>query len=415
MAPPNSGPDVSAQSPPSSAGPESAIRRLLNHSLVFRGFLIAAVAATIGALVPGGIAYRNSVFYRSSFLQKIKEVPDDKKSPWIMQVIAFEDQKDARHEGRDNLEAAVLGGNKDRAADLAQIDAEIHSEPEVLGAFYGSLFGPLWFWTFLVMGSLLFIFPPASIPWSKTGDELTKWRTILERLRRKRCGWIFFTGVGICVFYKWPTLCRAWAEPQNTDYPPHPLFYYSPSACIPSFCWEMILELAYSVMLAVLLNWFLHYKRAVQRMDLFSCDDPNRDYVKALTDPAIALTLVAMFEEWLVVSALFASSYLFDAIFYWHQVTSPTGSAYIVSALLEHAVWGVSWLILSLPFLTALKGWNALRARALAQVSNRPRSLDEGAKRLLDEARPLNDWLVGIAKGGAVVTFVLSLLHAVGQ
>ena len=165
-------------------------------------------------------------------------MPDEKKSPWIMQVIAFEDQRDARHEGRDNLEAAVLGGSKDGAADLAQIDAEIHSEPEVLGAFYGSLFGPLWFWTFLVMGSLLFIFPPASIPWSKTGDELTKWRTRLkepvewkgwlERIRRKRFCCDIFTGVGICVFYKWPTFCRAWAEPQNTDYPPHPLLFIRP-------------------------------------------------------------------------------------------------------------------------------------------------------------------------------------------
>lgn len=271
--------------------------------------------------------------------------------------------------------------------------------------FWRSILIPLWFWTFLALGALLFLLSPGNNCWQEAVVSIVS----IPKIRWYQ---VILCASAIFCFYEWPTVMRSVYGPRDTSVPPAPLYFNSRFIAPCSSWYEYGLEGIYSVLLsALMLKWIRYQKACANHWRALAKD--GGEGLSLLLEPARGRFLTQLFEEWIVCSILFASSYMFDTFYYWHEISSESGPLYVLQGLLEHVVWGVSWIIISLPFLGALKSWGQARSQAIASLHRTGGGITDEQQRLIDQSLPLNGWLVFAANAGAVALFFLSLLHAV--
>lgn len=408
---------------------------------------VAFIAAVFGVFIPDRLARVDGVFTRQQFVdtleRRLKDTPQP--SPRLRQIVAYEQGVDNLRAQRFELERSVKGANGRQLAETltlqAAVDKAIEGRPDLVVPFYGSILVALWCWTFFAMGCLIWICPPGAMPWStgnghspgatsepelapvdKPEDKAVDnppvvgkpalWRALWTGLRTPLE--VIFVGAIIFLFYEWPTLWRTGAAPFDDAYPPHEIYFNTSVAGFYSNAYDMFENVAYSLMLAfVLLKWIRYAVKIGHEFKVGGADVATCDYVAMALDSHLAHRTVVLFEEWLVVSLLFASSYMFDTIFYWHQLETKAGSVYEIQALLEHVVWGVSWLVISAPILRIWRYWHRTRLNAAEWLYRNTGGLTDQLKSLFELSRPLNSWVLLIVNVGAFATFVVSLLHAV--
>jgi hypothetical protein len=352
---------------------------------VWRIFWIALFAAVIGVAIPGEIAWKNGTFYQNTFRENIVS-KEQLKFPGQRtdQIKAFFDKQDADNKGP--LCHRFVKSSKQAEQRLVAFD----DGPLV----------PLWFWTFFVMGLLIYVYYPGAV----SGFS---WAMDSKPTPRE----VILLGVGIELFYEGISYWHTYFGIHDSTYPPHTVYYYNLVISLGAWVWEQVLNLTYSFLLAWFLLRWVGYVRAVRANYNFTPTDEKK-FIDRLVDPELAQHLSGLYKEWLVISTLFASSYAFDTLFYWREVASDSSSVNVLQAVLEHTVWAAGWIVISLPVLHLWQHFRLVKSGALKELMKNDQ-LDEGSARLLDRVEPLNGWLVLVANIGAVLTFLLSLLHAV--
>jgi heme/copper-type cytochrome/quinol oxidase subunit 2 len=136
----------------------------------------------------------------------------------------------------------------------------------------------------------------------------------------------------------------------------------------------------YCILMNVIWRQWIQYDRE-EKAQIEGAQPADGKNFDALMNPERSAKILALFVHWIVASVLLGISFIFDAFFYYGANADEGDQRYKISALLELTVWGVSWLIISLPLIRAWNHWNKLRARALdganlpsAIVTNRRRS-----------------------------------------
>ncbi|MGA3067023.1 MAG: hypothetical protein ABSF29_09270 [Tepidisphaeraceae bacterium] len=385
---------------------------------------IAVFAFFVGVAIPAAAALWHGVFYEECFVKRIGDnIPKSPRSAdWLSRIIAFQHETSALKSAlRDlgisirNADAELAKANcsesvvattqpSERLDSLVALQSKIaqalQDRPLVVVPFYGSLYTPLWFWTFLTIGVMLRVFYPGAIESILPRGE----NIAYERWSWKTTWWV---GAGIFLFFEWPSWYR-YAFPPRGEVIPSALFYTNFYADKLSCFIENALDLLYSVLLAAIWGQWLSFYAKLKTWPL---SDAGDDFARTI-DPIFARRLSAAFLHWVIMSTLLASSYVFDTVFYWRIVTASGGANSILQAVLEHTVWAVSWIILSLPLIYLYWSWTDMRAKALSGLNKKGEPTD-GQRWLLEQSKPLSVWVVVVANAGAVIAFLFSLYNAV--
>jgi hypothetical protein len=176
------------------------------------------------------------------------------------------------------------------------------------------------------------------------------------------------------------------------------------------FSVQEFLALLNTVLLVILWQlWMFHLQeRRTER--IFNGETPLQ---RAFDYRGIAC-LGRTFVHWQICSLVLAAAFFPYTHFFWGYIFRAGDSRYIVHALIVHAVWLVSWILLSLPLVVTWLQWREVRARcleALVSESSLGRTqIDETVSKLLSDD-PVPGWNVVGSVGAGIALFVGPVVH----
>lgn len=83
---------------------------------------------------------------------------------------------------------------------------------------------------------------------------------------------------------------------------------------------------------------------------------------------------------------------------------------YILPAVAIHALWGLSWAIISMPMAVTWKKWHKLRFAEVARAYQAVDDKSEARLALLEQLLPISPWNAALSGIAAVGSFLIPLL-----
>jgi hypothetical protein len=160
----------------------------------------------------------------------------------------------------------------------------------------------------------------------------------------------------------------------------------------------------------VAMVWELCFRRSDEAVREILPWDSVGDSLRVLDDGATAIS--RRFAEWQITSLLLLSSFLPWTFFYYSNAIRSDDSRYILSALVMHIYWLVSWILATLPLVLSFRKWSNLRSRALAMRAGQSQDSKEIDRSIafLKELNPLSSAQILWASVASVVSFFLPLI-----
>jgi hypothetical protein len=125
-------------------------------------------------------------------------------------------------------------------------------------------------------------------------------------------------------------------------------------------------------------------------------------------DDEFATAYADLFIYWQVCSLLLAGAFVPYTIFFWNEVIDFGDKRYILHAIIMHGLWGVSWILISLPVL-----WTQYVCSvepALQPSPTVPLPSAEPAEASRDYSLRFGNWNVIASIIGSIFTFIFPLL-----
>ncbi len=125
--------------------------------------------------------------------------------------------------------------------------------------------------------------------------------------------------------------------------------------------------------------------------------------------------LSEIFVRWQLCSLVLALAFLLYTNVFWQYVVQYKDQRYVVSAIIIHAMWGLTWAIVSLPMLKAWYSWYLTRIEAISRITWDPSASSAGSDTALkgiQEINPIPIWSIAGSTITAIVTFLLPLVNA---
>jgi hypothetical protein len=174
-----------------------------------------------------------------------------------------------------------------------------------------------------------------------------------------------------------------------------------------SFITQELVIFGFSVLLAgCWYRWAVDGKRMYDRATQFEHD-------ASVFDLQLAELLSETYIRWAWQSLILLLGFFFFTSFYWDVVHGYGDQRYFASAVLAHLLWGVSWVLLSVPLFWTWRVWNRMSRRAISELAQ---ATEDGTERsaevklnLLAKFEPIGDLRTSIGWVGAVVSFVTPL------
>jgi hypothetical protein len=233
-------------------------------------------------------------------------------------------------------------------------------------------------------------------------------RPSVPRPSRRDFATIVALGAGIYVFYDWPLWLRNfWLSNQaRTIYA-----FSNYDVDRASFIAQELTIIGFSLLLATLWWQWSHAASPTIRRGI-----GTRPALARACDVRLSADVGRAFVRWQVNSVVLAAGFLFATNFYWTIVKVYGDPRYLLSALLIHFLWGVTWMLISLPVLTLWNHWHAIRGAAMAELLASDRGADdEWRASVLAEMRPLGTANLSLSAVSAFGSFLLPLVRlAVG-
>jgi hypothetical protein len=233
-------------------------------------------------------------------------------------------------------------------------------------------------------------------------------------------------GAIIYVFYEWPLWVRNFILGNHGR-----MVYAYPNYDIDpaSFWCQELTVLGFAVLIAALWLQWSEQATSISREVKQEEDGPTYGVFAAQA----AARLVEHYSKWTYSSVILALGFLFFTNFFWSLVAKYHDQRYLLSAVLAHSLWGVSWVAMSLPTWQLWLDWGRRRSIEMERVlKNReqqgespsavpseqdsspkglhPANADELSK-MIGEADPIKALNFGIANLTAAVSFVLPLIQ----
>lgn len=354
--------------------------------------VIPALSMLLTLIVPAMIAQSGSVFYRGDLIKRLS-LPTQKT------INEYESAR-ARVDGQIAKLDVIL--ETPEALSPASIDSYILlrsnlserrgalAPPVSPIAFYLNPQMLLWPAIYTCLGWLITVFRPTR-----------NWSVI----RRRKLTWVALTLLAYIV-YEWPLWARNFLL--STD---GRTVYAYPNADIhfASFVTQELVILGFcSLLVALWLHWGEAFKRTSAEVRRSSADSFGYVVSSKTLDG-----LSKAFLSWQLSSVILAVGFLFFTNFFWELVAKYHDVRYLLSAVMAHLLWAVSWCMLSLPLLARWRAWVHAKNLALTRTSDQEFARLDGAsrERLLEKMRPLSGFGVSVSGIAAITSFVLPLIQ----
>jgi len=354
---------------------------------------VPGLAILMTLLVPASIAHSGSVFFRDDLVHKL---PTEVQAKLV-----------AHEADRDRI-----------SAQIARIDSVLVSPSELEP---DSIAGHLALRAFLVdrlagmappVSPIAFYLNPQMLLWpaiySCLGWLLTVFRPVADwsPLRSRRSWWVALTFATYLV-YEWPLWARnfllgnagrtVFAYP-NADI--HIASFIIQEAVIMGFC---------ALLSAFWLYWCEAFNQTLRDVRRSSVDS-----YKYVVSSKTLDALSSAFLIWQLSSVILAAGFLFFTNFFWELVAKYHDARYLISAVMAHLLWAISWCTLSLPLFVRWRAWVHAKNMALAHSAEQDRfaKLDSSSRSaLLHRMQPLSGFGVSVSAITAIASFVLPILQ----
>jgi hypothetical protein len=343
--------------------------------------------------LPALLAARGSVLFEASMRQTLK--------PHVVsQMAAFDSlQKTRSNEIREideRIRASIAKGADARhALELLQLKEKLRKDamearpPFTITPFYMSPQMMLWPAMYCCLTWIVLVFSPS--------DTLAFKRLAADRRT-------YLLGAAIYGFIWWPHWLRVfvWPDAGRTTY-----FYANPEVDPYSFVLQELIILGGCTLVAMIWRQWLGYLGETQR------EDPRgrtlEEYLTELTRSSFA----DVFFRWVCCSVLLGLAFFGFTGFFWNIVSKLHDQRYLLSAVLVHVLWGMTWIVISLPFLSEWRYWTRSRIyayRALAGLEDSHEAVRKAS--LIQEIQPVKTSSLTLANVIALGSFVLPIIHA---
>jgi hypothetical protein len=120
-----------------------------------------------------------------------------------------------------------------------------------------------------------------------------------------------------------------------------------------------------------------------------------------------------LFLQWQVCSIVLAGAFLPYTFFFWSYVIELRDNRYLAHALIMHGLWGVSWLLISLPLAWTWYEWNTRYKLRASIAATRPDFDKTQEHSTLELGSLLGSWNVMGSLAGVVLAFGYPILKEV--
>lgn len=346
--------------------------------------LVVVLSIVIVTLLPGAIAYQQSVFFSEDMASRLPPLARAKNEE-------HEKQK-ARQEAWLSRIDAALDTTSERSEEFSQL---LRNRAAVVGVLSSSV-PPVQAYAFTVTRSSQFFLPVffISIGWLAFVFR-PRLSTALTRRDYARS---FAVGAGIYAIWQAPHWVRNFVlgEHLRTVYA-----YTNVDISPPSFVYQELELFILSWMLAFV--WVQWAAFAQERVVDLEAEARVRD--SDPLDPDYVIRVAETFSQWQTCSVVLAMFFGAVFLFYWGNIERLKDGRYMLSALVIHVVGLVTWAIVSRPLLVTWQHWSKAKARAIWELAGRGAKDDSKVVELrlsaLESTHPVSLW--GAAASGALV------------
>jgi hypothetical protein len=117
-----------------------------------------------------------------------------------------------------------------------------------------------------------------------------------------------------------------------------------------------------------------------------------------------------LFLHWQLTSVVLAFGFVYFTGVYWDLVVGKNDQRYVFPAIAIHCIWGLSWIILSLPVVTSWYAWHSGKQALLVRLYEAPDEHSELKLKILQEVTPVGFWNAVASGIAAVASFLLPVL-----
>ncbi len=318
--------------------------------------LVCFAGVILGVLIPGYLYDRYGTFYKDDVSKRLLDSPkiDPKaRGIWsryqetrdgLQKAVAVIDTEIAS-QGRalplsdtavnDKAIKDIVLLVEQRAKLKSAMDKVTASAPFHMSGFYLEPLMVMWPAFYIGLGWLIFILAPHY----PRPTDIRRWIGLL---------------VGTWVFYRWPTWMRNLPYLHLREIERHVYANGNWDVSRGSFFVQEGQGVVASILLvAVWAIWadFIPVWQAQVRECLWR--DGSTERLAEFTE-----SFVRLFVHWQVSSVVLAAAFIPYTFFFWNYVIEFGDKRYLAHALIMHGIWGVTWLLISLPLAWTWYQWN---------------------------------------------------------
>lgn len=118
------------------------------------------------------------------------------------------------------------------------------------------------------------------------------------------------------------------------------------------------------------------------------------------------------FRDWQIRSIILGIGYLSLLYIYYDFIVLHNDKRYIISAIAAQCLWGLTWMIISMPLLRSLRFWGFIRTHTTLSVSMYEKNFSQlkNVISFFNELQPVSDLKIFVAAFVALVAFVAPII-----
>lgn len=365
--------------------------------IVVRAFAVAWAAIWFTLIFPALVAAAGNVFYASSMSARLHAAEQAR-------VGQFNRVQAARRKTVERLDGVIndeltKAQQEPRTLMLFQVRDQVAKDlasatpPIAVIPFYLSQQMLLWPAIYTCLCWIAIVLKPSR--------DLGFWRVIRSRKTIE-------LGVATYLFYEWPL----WLRNFTLSNEQRVIFAYSNHDIHwGSFIAQEIIVCGFCVLLAVIWRQWFAYLLRVRHDD--PAEQDTEAHFAVITSSTAAASFANVFFEWAACSALLALGFVGFTAFFWDLVAKLHDQRYLLSAILAHVLWGITWIVLTLPLINEWRLWNRCRTYALQAVASMGNSEEACRKAtLIKDIQPVAPTTLTVANVISIVSFVSPIVHA---
>jgi hypothetical protein len=357
--------------------------------------LIAIVSIIVTLFLYGLVHYLCGTFYETELRDTLREKHHD---IWdkLQQFDVRKRERDAEVQRLDALIATEsLNGPTEKMGVLMrrrdQLKAEPTAPPVVAPGYYLSDLSFVWPILYTCLGWLIFLVPP-----------LPSRKPSMKDVRA-----VLLTTLCLYVMFHWGTWTRNFilsSEKRRVyvgeNYDISHVVFFS----------QEVIGFGFCVLLATAWKKWIDAFLARREFLTSSSGKP----MDVILDYEFTDRLATTFALWQAASLILALAFVGFSFFHWNNLFLIRDYRYAPHAFITHFIWGVSWLLLSLPLIVTWQNWTKVRARAIACIATTQQEKPPADVQLkaIQELQPIGIWN---AIGTAIVAVVGFLLPLLGK